>query len=232
MSACTFGPVSRSIIATARYVDGVELVRDCGEGLTLGDAGEARRRARVAKSRGDVGTRAYFLAVARELRTRRVVPVSRYAMARELHGAFLAGKIDHAGAVKLADAHGIAAEYRHVRNDAAMTRAFGAPGTVTKLDVPPSPDDPDGEICRHCHTRADWHDASDGACPDGDGPHPYSVAADQMTSADCDHGPGAVATCGGCGASWCGDCDPAPSALCHYCHGRGYSTAPRVACSC
>ena len=32
-------------------------------------------------------------------------------------------------------------------------------------------------------------------------------------------------TCGICDAAWCEECDPAPSALCHYCHGRGYSTA-------
>jgi len=36
----------------------------------------------------------------------------------------------------------------------------------------------------------------------------------------------AVVTCGNCGAKWCEDCDPAPSALCHTCHGRGYSIAP------
>lgn len=35
----------------------------------------------------------------------------------------------------------------------------------------------------------------------------------------------ARATCGNCGASWCSRCDPAPSALCHSCHGRGHSTA-------
>lgn len=34
-----------------------------------------------------------------------------------------------------------------------------------------------------------------------------------------------VVTCGGCHASWCERCDPAPSALCHVCHGRGYTTA-------
>lgn len=32
-------------------------------------------------------------------------------------------------------------------------------------------------------------------------------------------------TCGGCGRAWCGECDPAPSALCHWCHGRGWSEA-------
>lgn len=36
-------------------------------------------------------------------------------------------------------------------------------------------------------------------------------------------------TCGGCGNAWCGECDPAPSALCHWCHGRGKSTAPMTA---
>ena len=34
-----------------------------------------------------------------------------------------------------------------------------------------------------------------------------------------------VVMCGGCGRSWCDRCDPAPSALCHWCNGRGYSTA-------
>lgn len=34
------------------------------------------------------------------------------------------------------------------------------------------------------------------------------------------------ATCGNCGRSWCFRCDPCPSAACHWCHGRGYSTAP------
>lgn len=33
-----------------------------------------------------------------------------------------------------------------------------------------------------------------------------------------------------CGAnsnhSWCERCDPCPAALCHWCHGRGYSIAP------
>lgn len=32
-------------------------------------------------------------------------------------------------------------------------------------------------------------------------------------------------TCGACGHAWCGICDPAPSALCHWCHGRGSSDA-------
>ncbi len=33
-------------------------------------------------------------------------------------------------------------------------------------------------------------------------------------------------TCGNCGRSWDERQDPAPSALCHWCHGRGHSTAP------
>lgn len=32
-------------------------------------------------------------------------------------------------------------------------------------------------------------------------------------------------TCGNCGKSWCELADPAPAALCHWCHGRGYSDA-------
>ena len=43
----------------------------------------------------------------------------------------------------------------------------------------------------------------------------------------CEHDPHAVATCGRCARSWCDDCDPTPSALCPWCHGRGWSTAPR-----
>lgn len=35
-----------------------------------------------------------------------------------------------------------------------------------------------------------------------------------------------VATCGGCGESWCERCDPGPASQCHWCNGRGYSTAP------
>lgn len=36
-------------------------------------------------------------------------------------------------------------------------------------------------------------------------------------------------TCGGCGHAWCGVCDPAPSALCHWCNGRGWSDAELAA---
>jgi hypothetical protein len=38
-------------------------------------------------------------------------------------------------------------------------------------------------------------------------------------------------TCGNCGREWCERCDPAPAALCPWCHGRGYSTHPLGACS-
>lgn len=44
----------------------------------------------------------------------------------------------------------------------------------------------------------------------------------------CHHGDGHKVTCGGCGNAWCERCDPAPSALCHWCHGRGESFAPIV----
>lgn len=37
------------------------------------------------------------------------------------------------------------------------------------------------------------------------------------------------ATCGNCNRSWCFKCDPCPSAMCHWCNGRGYSTAPLTA---
>lgn len=35
-----------------------------------------------------------------------------------------------------------------------------------------------------------------------------------------------IVTCGICNRSWDAEKDPAPAALCHWCHGRGYSTAP------
>jgi hypothetical protein len=48
----------------------------------------------------------------------------------------------------------------------------------------------------------------------------------KATAATCTHNSRtAEQTCGICAAQWCGQCDPGPSALCHYCHGRGYSTA-------
>jgi len=51
--------------------------------------------------------------------------------------------------------------------------------------------------------------------------------AARLAVVDCGHGPNTIAACGKCRRAWCEKCDPAPSALCHYCHGRGYSTAPR-----
>lgn len=45
------------------------------------------------------------------------------------------------------------------------------------------------------------------------------------TPVSCQHSERDAVTCGTCGAVWCGSCDPAPSALCHTCHGRGYSIA-------
>ena len=50
---------------------------------------------------------------------------------------------------------------------------------------------------------------------------------EQAPASECGHGTRSVVTCGKCRRAWCEQCDPAPSALCHYCHGRGYSTAPR-----
>lgn len=42
----------------------------------------------------------------------------------------------------------------------------------------------------------------------------------------CEHGESAQAMCGKNRKHvWCEKCDPAPSALCHWCHGRGYSDA-------
>lgn len=43
----------------------------------------------------------------------------------------------------------------------------------------------------------------------------------------CKHGPRVVVTCGSCTRQWCELCDGTHGPLCHYCHGRGYSTAPR-----
>lgn len=44
------------------------------------------------------------------------------------------------------------------------------------------------------------------------------------TTWPCEHKDTQSAECGGCEARWCAACDPGPAALCHYCHGRGYST--------
>lgn len=35
-----------------------------------------------------------------------------------------------------------------------------------------------------------------------------------------------IVTCGNCQRSWDESLDPAPSAMCHYCNGKGYTTAP------
>ena len=48
-----------------------------------------------------------------------------------------------------------------------------------------------------------------------------------MSRRKCKHSDYSIATCGKCGRSWCDECDPTPASLCHYCHGRGYSLAPR-----
>jgi hypothetical protein len=39
----------------------------------------------------------------------------------------------------------------------------------------------------------------------------------------CMHGQSGATTCGKCGHVWCDRCDPAPSAMCHKCNGRGPS---------
>lgn len=37
----------------------------------------------------------------------------------------------------------------------------------------------------------------------------------------------AVVLCGNCGRAWCERCDPAGASWgCHYCHGRGSTSAP------
>lgn len=53
-----------------------------------------------------------------------------------------------------------------------------------------------------------------------------AALAKQATPTRCAHTVNAIATCGNCSASWCDTCDPTQvAALCHYCHGRGYSYA-------
>ena len=52
------------------------------------------------------------------------------------------------------------------------------------------------------------------------------MSADRATPVDCSHASDyAEKICLTCFAHWCDECDPTPAALCHYCHGRGYSTA-------
>lgn len=46
--------------------------------------------------------------------------------------------------------------------------------------------------------------------------------SDPCDEHDCES---ARVDCGRCEAAWCEECDPSPSALCHYCCGRGYSLA-------
>lgn len=38
--------------------------------------------------------------------------------------------------------------------------------------------------------------------------------------------PPKMVTCATCWRAWCERCDPAPAALCPFCHGYGFSTAP------
>lgn len=48
----------------------------------------------------------------------------------------------------------------------------------------------------------------------------------RLTISQCTHGSTALTQCGANRKHvWCGDCDPAPSAQCHWCNGRGYSPA-------
>jgi hypothetical protein len=313
-------PITDRIVSDVNYARGVELVRTCGEGLTLGDAGAARRQAVASKRSGERNTRAYWLGIARELRTRRLPELDKVAdtLNIELPPSRPSGALTSFPAgTRIVTAQGRtgtvvgtgAASARYglcmrVRFDTGATYDVSITALTLAeprtLNVSPATgmdgSDPDAAVCARCHTRADWHDAMDGACPeDADAPHPYSIAADALsqveptahpldkaapvsfteTEADalyamltqraylrtddperdavvsardkvypfttaareenearailtaCDHGAGEVVTCGSCLRSWCGACDPAPSALCHYCHGRGHSEAPR-----
>lgn len=47
---------------------------------------------------------------------------------------------------------------------------------------------------------------------------------------NCEHDKNEIVTCGNCDRKWCGACDPAPAALCHFCHGRGSSPAELLNC--
>lgn len=48
----------------------------------------------------------------------------------------------------------------------------------------------------------------------------------RLTIRQCVHGSTTLVRCGANHKHvWCEACDPAPSALCHWCHGRGYSKA-------
>lgn len=61
-------------------------------------------------------------------------------------------------------------------------------------------------------------------CADCEVSATYDELDSDMRCEDC-HQPEKV-TCGNCGKSWDESRDPAPSALCHWCHGRGESTHP------
>lgn len=161
MSSTT--PITNRIIADVRYAAGVELVRVCEDGLTLGDAGIARRQAAASKRNGNRGARAYWLGIARELRTRRIVAVC---------------NLDSDSLSATCPVHG---DWSNCPD--------AAKGDKRTLSVSPGCGyvDPDSELCATCGMRADWHDAYDMACPDDDGPHPYSFAADAAPIALDDH---------------------------------------------
>lgn len=53
--------------------------------------------------------------------------------------------------------------------------------------------------------------------------HAYSG---RLSIKACPHGQSHAAECGNCHRKWCDACDPAPSALCHHCHGNGYVPIP------
>jgi hypothetical protein len=187
MSVSTFGPVTRSIISAARYTAGTELVRDCDTGLTLGDAWIARRQALASKRSGNYGQRAYWLGVARELRTRRVLGSSGAPVADFLaaHSVTVAVSRDYSqtfGRELVSECPNVSADCRrpgcvHTLEGDAAIRSTPTSG---RHGHPGPGSDPDAEVCGGCGTRADWHDAVDGACPDDDGPHPFSVAAETM----------------------------------------------------
>lgn len=50
----------------------------------------------------------------------------------------------------------------------------------------------------------------------------YVIARNDSHACDARY----LTTCGKCQNRWCSACDPAPSAQCHWCTGRGYSIAP------
>jgi hypothetical protein len=63
------------------------------------------------------------------------------------------------------------------------------------------------------HSDEAWQDA-------------FRAYSGRLTLQLCSHGDAGKVTCGANPKHvWCERCDPAPSALCHWCHGRGYSRA-------